>query len=331
MKKQIFILTVFTLLVTSAFAQEGADYQSYLQEIEARWTEAEQKRFEEFQRQQTTTLQDFLNQEDTAYRQYVEEIEKKWNEFLSPSREQWVDYSDDTDTRTIVNFEEKEQPGDTKGQVVIETLVSADEPNLLEKAKVQLQGEVEKILAPEPEEITETPSLEEQVKTREGEPVIPENVKAFVQEEVLPKAKVDPEPMPSKDGGKRVKVTVTIPMVPEHLRIRAEKFLESIQKYSEQHKVDVPLVLALIQTESYFNPLAKSHIPAFGLMQIVPKYGGLDAYRYVFKEDKMPTASFLYEANNNLLLGTAYIQLLNERYLYGIKDLTQPAQPPYNC
>ena len=320
MKRQIFISIVFAIIITSAFAQEGDDYQSYVQEIEARWTEAEQKRFEEFQREQATALQSFRNQEETAYRQYVEEIQRKWNEFLSSSKEQWVDYSDDTDTRTIVNFEEKEQPEDTKGQVTIETLVPADEPDVLDKAKAQLEAQVEKFLTPKPEEAAETPSLEGQVKTQKGEPVTPENLKTFVREGILPQAKVDPEPIPSKDGVERVKVTVTIPMVPGHLRIRAEKFLESIRKYSEQHKVEVPLVLALVQTESYFNPLAKSHIPAFGLMQIVPKYGGLDAYRYVFKEDKMPTPRFLYEANNNLLLGTAYMHVLKEQYLYGIKD-----------
>ena len=322
MKRQIFISIIFAIIITSTFAQEGDDYQSYVQEIEARWTEAEQKRFEEFQREQATALQSFLNQEETAYRQYVEDIEKKWNQFLSPSKEQWVDYSDDMNTRTVVNFEEKEQPEDTKGQVTVETLVPADEPGVLEKAKAQLQPEIEKVLvpAPEPEATAETHPLEGQVKTQKGKPVTPENVKAFVQEEVLPQAKVDPKPIPSKDGVERVKVTVTIPMVPNHLWIRAEKFLESIRKYSEQHKVDVPLVLALIQTESYFNPLAKSHIPAFGLMQIVPKYGGLDAYRYVFKEDKIPTPRFLYEADNNLLLGTAYMQVLKEQYLYGIKD-----------
>ena len=320
MKRQIFILTLFAIIITSTFAQEGDDYQSYIQEIEARWTEAEQKRFEEFQREQATALQNFRNQEETAYRQFVEDIQRKWNEFLSPSKGQWVDYSNDTDTRTIVNFEEKEQPEDTKGQVTIETLVPADEPNILDKATAQLEAQVEKVLAPKPEEAAETPSLEGQVKTQKGEPVTPENLKTFVRKEILPQAKVDPKPIPSKDGVERVKVTVTIPMVPNHLRIRAEKFLESIRKYSEQHKVEVPLVLALIQTESYFNPLAKSHIPAFGLMQIVPKYGGLDAYRYVFKEDKMPTASFLYESNNNLLLGTAYMHVLKEQYLYGIKD-----------
>lgn len=320
MKRPIFILTVFAITISSAFAQEGDDYQRYVQEIEARWTEAEQKRLEAFQREQAAALQSFRDQEEQAYRQYVEQIERKWNQFLSPSKAQWVDYSDDTDTRTIVNFEEKEQQVDTKGQITVETLVPADEPNLLEKAKAQLQGEVKKVLAPEPEEAPGTPLIEGQVKTQKGEPVTPENVKTFVQGEVLPQAKVDPEPIPSKDGVERVKVIVTIPMVPDHLRIRAEKFLKSIRKYSEQHKVDAPLVFALIQTESYFNPQAKSHIPAFGLMQIVPKYGGLDAYRYVFKEDKMPTPKFLYNPANNLLLGTAYIQLLNERYLHGITD-----------
>ena len=320
MRRQIIISIVSVIMIASTFAQEADDYQSYVREIEGRWTEAEQKRLEAFQREQAEALQNFVNQEERAHRRYVEAIEGKWNQFLSPSKEQWVDHSDDTNTRTVVNFEEKEQWEDSKGQVTIETLVPADDSDVLEKAKAQLQIEVEKVLAPEPEEISGAPSLEGQVETQKGEPVTPENVKTFVREEILPQAQVDPDPIPSKDGIERVKVTVTIPMVPDHLRIRAEFFLVSIRKYSEQHKVDVPLVLALIQTESYFNPLAKSHIPAFGLMQIVPKYGGLDAYRYVFKEDKMPPPRFLYEADNNLLLGTAYMSVLKERYLYGIKD-----------
>ena len=178
MKRHIFIFIVFAIMIASTFAQEGGDYQSYVQEIEARWTEAEQKRFEEFQREQTTALQNFLSQEENAYRQYVEEIQRKWNEFLSSNKEQWVDYSGDTNTRTIVNFEEKEQPESTQGQVTIETLVSSDAPNLLEKAKEQLQVEVEKVLAPEPEAAAEVPSLEGQVETQEGEPVTPGECKS---------------------------------------------------------------------------------------------------------------------------------------------------------
>ena len=337
MKKTLVISTVLIFMLTSVVAQETQDYQRYLQTIEARWMEEEQKRLAAFQQAEAEAFQNFRNREQRAYQQFVAEIEQKWNEFRSPTKEEWIDYSDDTDTRTIVNFEEKEQPEEAKGQIIVETLVPADEPNVLEKAKEKIRVEVEKVLVPAPEERPETPSpeaapekvietppvapvLEGQVKTQEGEPVTSENIETFVEEEILPQVRVDPEPVPSKDNIERVKVTVTIPMVPEHLRIRAEKFLEAVRKYAAQRNVGVPLVLALIQTESYFNPLAKSHIPAFGLMQIVPRSGGLDAYRYVFKKDQMPTAQFLYEANNNLLLGTAYMELLNTRYLYGVKD-----------
>ena len=135
MRRQIAISIVFVIMIASTFAQEADDYQSYVREIEERWTEAEQKRLEAFQKEQAAALQDFQNQEEQAYRQYVEQIERKWNQFIGPSKAQWVDYSDDTDTRTIVNFEQKEQQTDPKGQVTVETLVPADEPNRVGKSE----------------------------------------------------------------------------------------------------------------------------------------------------------------------------------------------------
>ena len=55
-------------------------------------------------------------------------------------------------------------------------------------------------------------------------------------------------------------------------------------------------------------------------MQLVPKYGGRDAYRYVYKKDEEPSPKFLYDSDNNLLLGTAYLHLLDDNYFYGIED-----------
>jgi membrane-bound lytic murein transglycosylase C len=55
-------------------------------------------------------------------------------------------------------------------------------------------------------------------------------------------------------------------------------------------------------------------------MQLVPKYGGRDAYRYVFKKDEMPTPDYLYVPENNLLLGITYAYLLGDNYFYGIRD-----------
>jgi membrane-bound lytic murein transglycosylase C len=55
-------------------------------------------------------------------------------------------------------------------------------------------------------------------------------------------------------------------------------------------------------------------------MQIVPKYAGRDAYKYVFKKDEEPKPSFLYVPDNNLILGVAYLDMLRNKYFYGIKD-----------
>ena len=262
-----------------------------------------------------------------------------WNEFIDSSSRYWVDYGEDKNVRSIVNFEEKEEPvekpiekpvekpivkpedetpEEEKGQIVIEAVVPADEPDAEEKAKELIAKHVEKIFSEKNE--AKQNVLKGQVKNDAGEVVTPQNVEKFVKEEVLPKAKVAPESLKSKDGVERVKVSVVIPMVPEHLRIRAQQYLKSVRKYCKQYREDVPLIMAVIQTESYFNPLAKSHIPAYGLMQLVPRFGGRDAYKYVFKKDQAPEPDFLYIPENNLLLGTAYLHILDDNYFYGIKD-----------
>jgi len=332
------VLALISVYVFCAFAQEGEDYKDYVRVAEFIWDEiSQQKELEDFQHSQNAALNDYILQQEKAYKAYMEEIEKKWNEFIAPSQEEWVDYGEDKNVRSIVNFEEKaaptekpiekpiekpdgrkETPEEEKGQIIIEAVVPADDPDAEEKAKELIANHIEKIFSTTNE--AKKNILEGQVKTESGEDVTPENVKEFVKEEVLPKIKVDPEPLKSKDGVERVKVSVVIPMVPEHLRVRAEQYLKSVRKYCKQYKEDVPLVMAVIQTESYFNPLAKSHIPAYGLMQLVPRSGGKDAFRYVFKKNQAPEPEFLYIPENNLLLGTAYLHVLENNYLYGVRD-----------
>ena len=335
-----YLLASITLVLMSihVFAQEDQDYQDYVRGIEFIWNEySEAEEFREFQQQQDAELQEFLREQEQAYRKYEEEVERKWNEFISSRRQQWVDYDEGKNVRSIVNFEEKVAPEEKpeeepekepeeekgtpeekKGQITVEAIVPIDTPDAVDKAKELIANQVERIFSVVNEARENV--LEGQVKTKTGETVTPQNVKEFVQEEVLPAAKAEPEPLKSKDGVERVKVSVVIPMVPNHLRVRAEQYLPAARKYCDRYKEDLPLIMAVIQTESYFNPLAKSHIPAYGLMQLVPKYGGRDAYKYVYKKDKMPEPAYLYIPENNLLLGTAYLHLLRDNYFYGIRD-----------
>jgi membrane-bound lytic murein transglycosylase C len=75
-----------------------------------------------------------------------------------------------------------------------------------------------------------------------------------------------------------------------------------------------------MEAESSFNPYAISHIPAYGLMQIVPRSAGRDAHRLIYGKDGTPTKDYLFVPKNNIQMGSAYLSILNERYLAGVRD-----------
>ena len=120
--------------------------------------------------------------------------------------------------------------------------------------------------------------------------------------------------------GDRQKVTVTIPLRADFLTERARQYRPAIEEEADRRQLPVSLIYAIMETESHFNPRARSHIPAFGLMQLVPKSGGLDAYHYVYGEKKLLGPEYFFEPDQNVELGTAYLDLLYRRYLRAITD-----------
>jgi soluble lytic murein transglycosylase-like protein len=83
---------------------------------------------------------------------------------------------------------------------------------------------------------------------------------------------------------------------------RADPFTTLIDEHAARHGVSPDLVRAVIQAESAFNPLARSHKGAMGLMQLMPatarQYGVTDAY----------------DAEQNVAAGVAYLRSLLDRY-----------------
>lgn len=93
-------------------------------------------------------------------------------------------------------------------------------------------------------------------------------------------------------------------------KIYPVKYMEEVSRYSIEYRLDPYLVLAVINAESGFNPLARSHKDAMGLMQLTEKTANWGASEIGLRDFKIAD---LYEPETNIRLGCWYIRnLLNE-------------------
>jgi len=117
-----------------------------------------------------------------------------------------------------------------------------------------------------------------------------------------------------KDGISRQSVKIQMALVSDNISKNAALYKDLVAEFSDRFQIEQPLIFAIIEQESAFNPQAKSWVPAYGLMQLVPRSGGRDAYRYVYKVDRIPEMSYLYNPRNNIELGTAYLRVLMNQF-----------------
>lgn len=118
------------------------------------------------------------------------------------------------------------------------------------------------------------------------------------------------------DGKERTVIKVQMAMTTDYLNEKAAQYKDLVTEFSQCFLIEEPLIYAVMEQESRFNPQAKSHVPAYGLMQLVPASGGCDAYTYVKKlsQPQRPLPSYLYVPRNNIELGTAYLRILMNRF-----------------
>ena len=89
---------------------------------------------------------------------------------------------------------------------------------------------------------------------------------------------------------------------------------------AREHDIDVALMLAIIYTESNFNPLAVSKNGAAGLMQLMPGAAGdlglkVPQYKNRRKPKLDPNSDERFDPNKNLHAGLTYFKTLYEKYL----------------
>ncbi|RTR36918.1 murein transglycosylase [Shewanella canadensis] len=102
------------------------------------------------------------------------------------------------------------------------------------------------------------------------------------------------------------------------LSVRAAKVVDFAQKEGLRWQVPSALIMAVIHSESSFDPKARSPIPAYGLMQIVPTSAGFDVNQIVRKINEPMSSSELYLPMVNVETGAAYLNILDKRYLKSI-------------
>jgi membrane-bound lytic murein transglycosylase C len=90
----------------------------------------------------------------------------------------------------------------------------------------------------------------------------------------------------------------------------APKFLDMVNRHAQATGVDPALIFGIIYQESRFNPNAVSQAEAYGMMQLVPKSGGLEAFRKAKGESVQPTTEYLMDPENNIELGATYLGMI---------------------
>ncbi|NBX76118.1 MAG: DUF3393 domain-containing protein, partial [Proteobacteria bacterium] len=240
----------------------------------------------------------FEKSENEKWENVKKRVMLKWSEPEVSEVKKYVEYFDDDTARIKVDYE--------KGSVTVQALVSEDEP----KAREEAQGKIEKIIkkAFEPTE-SEPPILLK-------EDVTPELDAKKIAKEVTTALNVEE----GRDRKRRNEFQVSFNLVPDFVRKRAAKVYPVVKFWADKYKLEPALILAIIRQESAFNPRARSWVPAFGLMQIVPKYAGKEVMLAVTKKEIVPDSDFLFDPERNIMLGTTYLQILRDQYFANINE-----------
>lgn len=251
--------------------------------------------------------------------EFQQETEKTWGEDNGEisSEKKVVKYTDNLLSRSKVDFQ--------KGTVIVETLAKDDPKQHLEKAIITTlltpddPNGMELFSANTPK-FDAKPYLYGQVLDHQRKPIAYQWRAQQYAKYLVKNAYV------TERNGERVVHRVLFTLEPNHTQMRKHKFKPYVDAAAKRYRVEPALIYAIIETESSFNPAAVSHAPAFGLMQIVPKTAGRDVFHRQARDQQQPTPQQLFNPKENIEIGTAYLQILDEIYL---KDIQVPLSREY--
>ncbi len=287
--------------------------------------ETQKQEFLHFKKKQTHQFQNYKQQQQDAYEAYKKELSRYWQDPKLSSQKEWIRYSKDQKTRSSINFKDN--------TITLETFA---------KSKKQAVGTLQKSLATLSIQDTKTAISNDPLEQKiaaitppndvvqsdiDTKPVLApviykhkptrKEVVTYVTQHINDATVVE-QKKPTKTGDKLYEVVVSLPKDTTYQR--SKFYLNEVRENGALQRIQPEVLFAVIHTESAFNPKATSYVPAYGLMQIVPHTAGVDSYYYLYHVKKKPSSHYLYNAHNNIRLGSAYLHLLFYSYLRYIKN-----------
>lgn len=312
---------ILTSLLTCVYAQSAEDFaKEQMQSFQK-----QQSDFESYKKSQEELFQAYEQAQIQTYNTYKQELKTLWEDPKLSSKKKMISYTEDKKTRTDVDFE--------KESIQIETIASNQK-----EAEQKLREALAKVITIDTKELQESDPLEQRLAQLEkpaGVEDAPIDVKPILAPVLFEKkpSKEDLEQYlnthlkPTKIQSAQTSklphqkiYSISVQLPSDTMLKRSKIYYDDVQKEASKHQIPIPLVFAIMHSESSFNPKARSHIPAYGLLQIVPKSAGIDAYHFLYKQKKLVSGSYLYNSKNNIEMGVAYMHILYYRYLKDIKD-----------
>lgn len=235
-----------------------------------------------------------------------------WQKMVYPSEKIWVAYSDNGRTRSLIDFE--------RGLIICESIIDNKIKNNLFHAKKNISDHFKNLL--KEEDYYGKKILNNLLPSQNSRAISEENQNIFISKILLPKISRS-SMYRSLNGTTQSEFRVQLPMSRSYRKTLINRFLPSVLKNSKEFNLDPNMVLAIIQTESAFNPRAISSRDAVGLMQIIGNKAGRDAYQSVYGQDWSPDTEYLFNPDNNIKLGCAYFSLLRYKHFKYYSDRTK--------
>lgn len=311
--------------------------------------------FAEFEQSQADEWNSFVNEIRAEQDAFIAELESMWgSETESSDRSKWVEYARDRRVKRTVDFENNQiriavmgQPSpDEMNRIINEQLQGALETTTEQAnqeypivARMQ-ETATSKPLPPVPV-VAELRELVGEKDNRKAAAALASKakiseveIKPAPQKKAAKPAPAASKPVVASNSSKPVltakaanttptkaKATVAVIDLSDSWPVRrARKYSGSVTQFADKMDIPRPLAYAIMYTESSFNPVAVSPIPAYGLMQIVPGSAGRDVTKMHFGKEQLLSPEYLFTADKNIEVGIGYLNILDKRYLRKIKD-----------